>query len=146
MSAANFIEIIRKTFLTYKVLIGAKDFVGPSEKSTHSVISSVAPYQRRGSVPSESNAAVRSSVNGKRRNPKKVLRRRSSGGAEILSPGINESVASTSDSSVWNRFKKELTRRGDSETLLTRRRGSLPIEVLAIGQGESLSSSVLAYH
>lgn len=120
-----------------KVFIGAKDFVGPSDKSPHPVISSIAPYQRRSSVPCESNVVVRSSVNGKRRNPKKILRRRSSSGAEILTPIMSESgEATTSNASVWNRFKKEWTRRTDSDVIVTKRRGSLPIEVLAIGFGE----------
>ncbi|CRL03156.1 CLUMA_CG016520, isoform A [Clunio marinus] len=121
------------------ITLSAKDFVGPSDKSsTHSVISSVASCQRRGSVPCESNVVVRSSVNGKRRNPKKLLRRRSSGGAETFTtPIMTESIvtSSTSDSSVWNRFKKELSRRKDSDVSVTRRRGSLPIEVLTIGLG-----------
>lgn len=122
------------------VLTGAKDFVGPSDKSTHSVISSVAPYQRRGSMPCESNIVFRNSVNGKRRNPKKLLRRRSSSGAEILTPMVSETMESTSSniaesSSVLSRLKKEWTR-GDSEALLSRRRGSLPTEVLSIGLGE----------
>lgn len=122
-------------------MIGAKDFVGPSDKCTHVISSSVAPYQRRSSVPCESNVVIRSSVNGKRRNPKKILRRRSSSGAEILTPIMSESgEASTSNASgsAWNRFKKEWTRRTDSDVIVTKRRGSLPIEVLAIGFGEYL--------
>lgn len=93
--------------------------------------------QRRASVPC-------GSVNGKRRNQKKILRRRSSSGTiEILTPIVSESMESTSSNNVssnsaWYKFKKEwtITRRSDSETLLTKRRGSLPIEVLAIGLGE----------
>ena len=95
-------------------------------------------YQhRRGSVPC-------GSVNGKRRNPKKFLRRRSSSGTiEILTPIVSESMESTSSNnasgnSAWYKFKKEwtITRRSGPDTLLTKRRGSLPIEVLAIGLGE----------
>lgn len=99
--------------------------------------------QRRGSVPCEhsSNILVRSSVNGKRRNPKKILRRRSSSGAEILTPiksETKESVSSvgSSSTSAWHRFKKEFSRRTDTDVLLTKRRGSLPVEVLAVGLGE----------
>lgn len=85
------------------------------------------------------------SVNGKRRNNKKILRRRSSSGAiEILTPIVSESMESTSSNSgsgtsAWYRFKKDwtLSRRPDSDVLLTKRRGSLPIEVLAIGLGEA---------
>lgn len=129
-----------KSFLMLKILFsGAKDFASSSEKSSHSVISSAADNQRRGSVPCESNVLSRG-VNGKRRNPKKILRRRSSSGAEILTPIASESKESTSNNksgtSVWNRFKREWTPRGDSDVLLTRRRGSLPIEVLSIGLGK----------
>jgi cAMP-specific phosphodiesterase 4 len=116
------------------------------EKLTHPVITSSTSttqqqqqYQqhRRGSVPC-------GSVNGKRRNPKKFLRRRSSSGTiEILTPIVSESMESTSSNnasgnSAWYKFKKDwtITRRSDSDTLLTKRRGSLPIEVLAIGLGE----------
>lgn len=118
---------------------GAKDFVG------HPVIASVASasQQRRGSTPCESNVFGRGSVNGKRRNPnpKKILRRRSSSGAEILTPIASDAVESTSSNnggggSVWSRYKKEWSRHADSDALLTKRRGSLPIEVLAIGLGE----------
>lgn len=92
--------------------------------------------QRRGSVPC-------GSLNGKRRNPKKILRRRSSSGAiEILTPIVSESVESTSSNnasgnSAWYKFKKDWTisRRSDTDSILTKRRGSLPIEVLAIGLG-----------
>jgi hypothetical protein len=113
------------------------------------VISSVAPYQRRGSIPCESNFFSRSSVaNGKRRNPKKVLRRRSSSGAEILTPIVSDTMESTSSnnagSSVWNRYKKEWSRHTESDALLTKRRGSLPIEVLAIGLGELLKCPFLS--
>jgi hypothetical protein len=135
-----YFRFLKRHFLLIKVFIGAKDFVGP-DKNTHTVISSVAPYQRRGSVPCESNIVVRSSVNGKRRNPKKILRRRSSSGAEILTPIMSESGEATTShasASVWNRFKKEWTRRADSDVIVTKRRGSLPIEVLAIGFGECL--------
>jgi cAMP-specific phosphodiesterase 4 len=108
------------------------------------VIASAAsvPHQRRGSTPCESNVFSRGSVNGKRRNPKKILRRRSSSGAEILTPIASDAVESTSSNnggggSVWSRHKKEWSRHADSDALLTKRRGSLPIEVLAIGLGES---------
>ncbi|KAG5677283.1 hypothetical protein PVAND_007053 [Polypedilum vanderplanki] len=142
--------------------LSAKDFVG--SPSTHPVISSTntstnatqaqqqqqqqptqqQQQQRRGSCEMP-NLMMRGSVNGKRRNPKKILRRRSSSGAiEILTPIVSESMESTSSAgsvtgsaNLWYRFKKEwtLSRRNDSDTLLTKRRGSLPIEVLAIGLG-----------
>ncbi|XP_058465684.1 uncharacterized protein LOC131439090 isoform X2 [Malaya genurostris] len=98
--------------------------------------------QRRGSVPCESSNSVviRSSFSIKRRSAKKILRRRSSGGAEILSPILSESASgavpgsSSSSSSAWQRFK----RRTDTDNLLSRRRGSLPVEVLTIGYSGTL--------
>uniref|UniRef100_A0A182KC03 Phosphodiesterase n=1 Tax=Anopheles christyi TaxID=43041 RepID=A0A182KC03_9DIPT len=104
------------------------------------------PYpgmQRRGSVPCEStnNVALRSSFSIKRRSTKKAIRRRSSGGAEILSPILSEDTAGgsngagSSSSNAWYRIKRDSGHRrtGDNESLLSRRRGSLPVEVLAIG-------------
>ncbi|EDS31973.1 c-AMP-specific 3',5'-cyclic phosphodiesterase [Culex quinquefasciatus] len=105
--------------------------------------------QRRGSVPCDSSNSstsviIRNSFGIKRRSTKKAMRRRSSGGAEILSPILSEdstaaiiggagcssgSGASASSSSAWQRFK----RRADTDNLLSRRRGSLPVEVLTIG-------------
>uniref|UniRef100_A0A182R0C4 Phosphodiesterase n=1 Tax=Anopheles farauti TaxID=69004 RepID=A0A182R0C4_9DIPT len=115
-----------------------------------------APYstmQRRGSVPCEStsnNVALRSSFSIKRRSAKKAIRRRSSGGAEILSPILSEDAAggsnggagsSASSSNAWYRIKRDAGHRragGDNESLLSRRRGSLPVEVLAIGYSGTL--------
>ncbi|XP_035913868.1 uncharacterized protein LOC118512880 isoform X3 [Anopheles stephensi] len=106
--------------------------------------------QRRGSVPCEStnNVALRSSFSIKRRSTKKAIRRRSSGGAEILSPilsedaagGSNGAGASSSSSNAWYRIKRDSGHRrtGDNESLLSRRRGSLPVEVLAIGYSGTL--------
>ncbi|XP_061508413.1 uncharacterized protein LOC1276218 isoform X2 [Anopheles gambiae] len=112
------------------------------------------PYpgmQRRGSVPCEStnNVALRSSFSIKRRSTKKAIRRRSSGGAEILSPILSEDAAgggsngagsSSSSSNAWYRIKRDSGHRraGDNESLLSRRRGSLPVEVLAIGYSGTL--------
>ncbi|XP_049299751.1 uncharacterized protein LOC125772269 isoform X2 [Anopheles funestus] len=111
------------------------------------------PYagmQRRGSVPCEStnNVALRSSFSIKRRSTKKAIRRRSSGGAEILSPILSEDAAggsngagsSSSSSNAWYRIKRDSghRRNGDNESLLSRRRGSLPVEVLAIGYSGTL--------
>lgn len=45
--------------------------------------------------------------------------------------GGNGSGTGTS-SSAWYRFKREISRRTDVETLLTKRRGSLPVEVLTV--------------
>lgn len=106
--------------------------------------------QRRGSVPCDSLSVLgRNGCNGKTRNRKKILRRRSSGGAEILSPIIGDpSEAGCSSAngggsnvvtSTWHRFKRDLTRnRSDLDALLSRRRGSLPVEMLAVSHsGES---------
>ncbi|XP_050097757.1 uncharacterized protein LOC126578852 isoform X3 [Anopheles aquasalis] len=111
------------------------------------------PYSmpRRGSVPCESSnnvAQLRSSFSLKRRSTKKAIRRRSSGGAEILSPILSEDSgaggssggAAASSSSAWYRIKRSDAghRRSDNESLLSRRRGSLPVEVLAIGYSGTL--------
>ncbi|XP_035791887.1 uncharacterized protein LOC118466513 isoform X2 [Anopheles albimanus] len=113
------------------------------------------PYSmpRRGSVPCESSnnvAQLRSSFSLKRRSTKKAIRRRSSGGAEILSPILSEdsgaggssggAAAASSSSSAWYRIKRSDAghRRSDNESLLSRRRGSLPVEVLAIGYSGTL--------
>lgn len=100
----------------------------------------VSSIQRRGSVPCDSYGGYSRNgcSGGKNRNRKKVLRRRSSGGAEILSPIMAEpddtgagegSVSSAS----WYCFKREMTRnRSDLDTLLSKRRGSLPVEVFAV--------------
>ncbi|XP_049547240.1 uncharacterized protein LOC125958143 isoform X1 [Anopheles darlingi] len=111
------------------------------------------PYSmpRRGSVPCESSnnvAQLRSSFSLKRRSTKKAIRRRSSGGAEILSPILSEDSGAggssggtgASSSSAWYRIKRSDAghRRSDNESLLSRRRGSLPVEVLAIGYSGTL--------
>lgn len=105
--------------------------------------------QRRGSVPCDSFAVIsRNGCSGKSRNRKKILRRRSSGGADILSPILAEAETSigggngnnngsntgNSLSASWIRFKRDITRnRSDLDSLLSKRRGSLPIEVFAVG-------------
>ena len=117
-------------------------------KSEISYSANITVIQRRGSVPCDSLAALglggRNGCNGKNRNRKKILRRRSSGGAEILSPIIGESSepsgsgggdenVANSGGSTWYRFKRDITRnRSDLDSLLSRRRGSLPVEVLAV--------------
>lgn len=94
------------------------------------------------------------------RNRKKVLRRRSSGGADILNPVLAEETAFSAWTSPqehqqqeenevvevapkgemkhslsWFRLRRDgsVRRATDKEALLSRRRGSLPIEVLAVG-------------
>lgn len=89
--------------------------------------------QRRSSVPIENLSLVSSngSFNNKNnRARKKILRRRSSGGAEILSP--IQADSSESSGTPWYKFKKDINRKTDIDALLSRRRGSLPVEVFAV--------------
>lgn len=105
----------------------------------------VQSIQRRGSMPCDGVSVInRNGCNGKNRNSrKKLLRRRSSGGAEILGPIIGEvggqeqpscsEQHQAAPSSSWFRFKRDITRnRSDLDTLLSRRRGSLPVEMLSV--------------
>lgn len=112
--------------------------------------------QRRGSVPCESLTVLsRNGCNGKNRSSrKKLLRRRSSGGADLLVPTIGETdhrgesdmtdensqqPSQTSSSTSWFRFKREITRnRSDLDTLLSRRRGSLPVEMQGVTHSGAL--------
>lgn len=100
------------------------------------------------------------------RNRKKILRRRSSGGADILNPVLTEESSFSGwtapqtqleeqqqqaakeevkgemkHSLSWFRLRREgsVRRAADKEALLSRRRGSLPIEVLAVGHSGELS-------
>lgn len=90
--------------------------------------------QRRSSVPVDPSSTGRSN-NGKRRNKNKILRRRSSGGAEtILSPILSESLDIASTSSTWFRSKRSGEQSSSrTESILSKRRGSLPADVLSIG-------------
>lgn len=103
------------------------------------MITSIASNQRRSSVPNESNLLIRSGINGKRRNPKKILRRRSSSGAEILTSIASDpkepSTSNGESSNSWSRLKRDCNQCADTDCLITKRRGSLPIEVLAVGIG-----------
>lgn len=103
--------------------------------------------QRRGSVPCENLSSTnRNNCNGKTKNRKKMLRRRSSGGAEILCPIVAESEPSSSGSSSWYRFKRSepsKNNRSDLDMLLTRRRGSLPVEVLAVSHSGKYAAKKL---
>lgn len=68
------------------------------------------------------------SLNGKARNRKKQLRRRSSGGPETVC------AQEAFGQDIWNRIRRDLTRRSENpDLLLDRRRGSLPIEMLTVG-------------
>ncbi|XP_055689850.1 uncharacterized protein LOC129793686 isoform X6 [Lutzomyia longipalpis] len=125
---------------THTCVLAASVDVG-SQSDNGSAAASAAPtmssIQRRSSMPCENLAALGRS-NGKQRSRKKLLRRRSSGGAEILSPILTEEATTSSSGggggSAWFRFKRDITRsRTDQDALLSRRRGSLPVEVLAVG-------------
>ncbi|KAK2587079.1 hypothetical protein KPH14_011024 [Odynerus spinipes] len=91
------------------------------------------PSPRRGSVPADISELRRelfnksSNVNGKSRNRKKVLKRRSSGGPEMFAGGIAEG----SDIGTSHKWKRELGKRDSIPEPLVKRRGSLPIEMVA---------------
>ncbi|XP_058124990.1 uncharacterized protein LOC131282671 [Anopheles ziemanni] len=129
---------------------GGNSSVHPVATLPNSLMGPPSSIQRRGSVPCDSsNVSLRSSFSIKRRSTKKAIRRRSSGGAEILSPILSEDAGAdggnggggSSSSSAWYRIKRDANsghRRSDNESLLSRRRGSLPVEVLAIGYSGTL--------
>nr|XP_012214606.1 PREDICTED: uncharacterized protein LOC105667400 isoform X2 [Linepithema humile] len=88
---------------------------------------------RRGSVPADISELrrdlfSRNSVNNKSRNRKKVLRRRSSGGPEMFTAGSNDG----NDNGTWLKSKREIGKREPVPEALIKRRGSLPIEMVAV--------------
>ncbi|XP_076181519.1 uncharacterized protein LOC143153819 isoform X3 [Ptiloglossa arizonensis] len=100
------------------------------------------PSPRRGSVPADISELRRdmfnrSSINGKPRNRKKVLRRRSSGGPEMFSGGSTDG----NDNGTWLKWKRELGKRDSIPEPLIKRRGSLPIEMVAISHAGSGSGA-----
>lgn len=105
------------------------DFLYASNAST-------TDQQRRSSVPTDNLSPNRNNChNGKTKNRKKTLKRRLSGGAEILCPIVSETEPSCSTGgSPWYRFKRSDApkNRSDMDLLLSRRRGSLPVEVLTV--------------
>jgi hypothetical protein len=140
------------------LILGAKDFVGPQEMNNFTVISTNT-VQRRGSVPCESSTittitTTSRSNNKKHRNTKKVLYRRSSSGAEILTPimadtmdsgACSSSKGGNGSDSAWYRFKKDVMKRKEAD-YLTKRRGSLPVEVLSLGLGMFFLFSFLLFN
>lgn len=102
-------------------------------------------YRRRGSAPTDlphPNGTERrdqltrhTSLNGKTgRRRKQSLNRRGSGGPEIV-------CKSETPTDTWSRF---LLRRNETpDSLLARRRGSLPIEVLTVGHAGKLFLIIL---
>ncbi|XP_076397422.1 uncharacterized protein LOC100877791 isoform X3 [Megachile rotundata] len=100
------------------------------------------PSPRRGSVPADISELRRdmfnrSSINGKPRNRKKVLRRRSSGGPEMFSGGSTDG----NDNGTWLKWKRELGKKDTIPEPLVKRRGSLPIEMVAISHAGSGSGA-----
>ncbi|KAG7203506.1 hypothetical protein KM043_013562 [Ampulex compressa] len=95
---------------------------------------------RRGSVPADISELrrdmfSRNSINGKPRNRKKVLRRRSSGGPEMFSGGSLDG----NDNSTWLKWKREQGKRDSIPEPVVKRRGSLPIEMVAVSHSGSAS-------
>jgi hypothetical protein len=85
---------------------------------------------RRGSVPADVGCELRlrNGSSNKSRTRKKVLRRRSSGGPEMFTVSGSEPLG---DGMMWQQWHREFLSRWKAESVLARRRGSLPIEVLA---------------
>jgi hypothetical protein len=92
---------------------------------------------RRGSVPADvsSELRLRNGGTNKSRTRKKVLRRRSSGGPEMFTVSGPEPLG---DGMVWQQWHCEFLPRWKAESVLARRRGSLPIEVLATAHSGEL--------
>jgi len=90
---------------------------------------------RRGSVPADlnselkfSNSLGRNGNSSKTRIRKKILCRHSSGGPEMFTDSAPEAFG---EGVTWQHWHHELLSRRMAEPALARRRGSLPIEVLA---------------
>ncbi|XP_023713018.1 uncharacterized protein LOC111867414 isoform X3 [Cryptotermes secundus] len=100
------------------------------ETLPHSVSQQYFVSVRRGSVPADisSELRLRNGNSNKSRTRKKVLRRRSSGGPEMFTVSGPEPFG---DGMTWQQWHREFMPRWMAESVLTRRRGSLPIEVLA---------------
>lgn len=103
------------------------------------------PSLRRGSVPADISELRRdmynrNSVNGKSRNRKKVLRRRSSGGPEMFAGGLDGT-----DNAACVRWKRDIARRDSIPEPLTKRRGSLPIDMVAISHAGWYSKVSLCF-
>lgn len=89
---------------------------------------------RRGSVPADiselrRDLLSRNSVNNKSRNRKKILRRRSSGGPEMF---CGSASTDGNDNGTWLRWKREIGKRDPIPEPPVKRRGSLPIEMVAV--------------
>lgn len=114
-------------------LVGLEDDSHVEPVSTLASTEILRQYQRRGSAPTDLPPRIagerreltrHTSLNGKAGRRKKQLRRRSSGGPETVC------LPETSSESCSRLL---LRRPENSDMLLARRRGSLPIEVLTVG-------------
>lgn len=88
---------------------------------------------RRGSIPADISELrrdlfSRNNVNNKQRNRKKILRRRSSGGPEMFTGGSTDG----NDNGTWLKWKRETGKRDPVPEAFVERRGSLPIEMVAV--------------
>ncbi|XP_014482386.1 PREDICTED: uncharacterized protein LOC106748419 isoform X2 [Dinoponera quadriceps] len=89
---------------------------------------------RRGSVPADISELrrdlfSRNSINNKPRNRKKILRRRSSGGPEMFTGASTDG----NENGTWLKWKREVGKReAVPPEPLVKRRGSLPIEMVAV--------------
>lgn len=104
---------------------------------------------RRGSVPADFNSELRFSNglgrngnSGKSRIRKKILCRRSSGGPEMFTDSGPEAFG---EGVTWQQWHHELLSRRTVEPALARRRGSLPIEMLATTHSGEQEYFVHAY-
>ncbi|XP_063983222.1 uncharacterized protein LOC135165656 isoform X4 [Diachasmimorpha longicaudata] len=103
------------------------------------------PSPRRGSVPADISELRRdlfgrNSVNGKTRNRKKTLKRRSSGGPEMFAGNTDDN-----ENGKWSGWKRELSKRDSIPEPSVKRRGSLPVEMVSIshaGIGGTRKSSL----
>ncbi|XP_050448281.1 rho GTPase-activating protein gacF-like isoform X3 [Cataglyphis hispanica] len=96
---------------------------------------------RRGSVPADISELrhdmfSRNSVNSKSRSRKKILKRRSSGGPEMFTGQSTDG----NDNGIWLKWKREIGKHDPVPEALVKRRGSLPIEMVAVSHAGSTSA------
>ncbi|XP_011057861.1 PREDICTED: uncharacterized protein LOC105148068 isoform X1 [Acromyrmex echinatior] len=96
---------------------------------------------RRGSIPADISELrrdlfSRNNVNSKPRNRKKILRRRSSGGPEMFTCGSTDG----NDNGTWLKWKRDIGKRDPVPEAFVKRRGSLPIEMVAVSHAGSTSA------
>lgn len=107
-----------------------------SPRIVESTPASGMPSPRRGSVPADISELRRdlfgrNSVNGKTRNRKKTLRRRSSGGPEMFAG--SQQIDDNDNNGKWAGWKRDLSKReANIPEPSVKRRGSLPVEMVSI--------------